>query len=340
MTTTKMFREAAESGQAVERQIERSRHSLAQFARSVANDPPTMFVTCARGSSDHAAMFLRYLLETRLNIITSSLPPSVVSVYGAAPNIGNGICVVVSQSGRSPDLLAVAERYRAMGNRVLALVNDETSPLAGLADFVIPLSAGAETSVAATKSFIATLFAILQVAACYPAAGISADDLCALPALLHQAWDQDWSDLVAGLADVDRLYTIGRGPGLAIASEAALKFKETCNVQAEAFSAAEVRHGPMALLSDGIPLLVFRQDDPAASSSDAFSQLALAQGSRVFIAGGTAGMGTALPCPDAPAVFTPLLQIQSFYRAANAISLARGLDPDSPPMLRKVTETM
>jgi len=299
-----------------------------------------MYITCARGSSDHAASFFRYVAETRLNTITSSLPPSVNSVYGAAPPIGNGICVMISQSGRSPDLLAVAERYRADGSRILAIVNDEASPLAQIADFVVPMSAGKETSVAATKSYIATLFAILQIAGCYNGSGIGAAQLHQVPALLEDAWEQDWSILTEALMPVDRLYTIGRGPGLAIASEAALKFKETCMLHAEAFSAAEVQHGPMALLPNGLPLLIFRQNDASTQSLDDFSKIAVDQGNRVFVAGGDGKFGTALPCPDAPAIITPLLQIQSFYRAVNDLSLARGLDPDSPPMLQKVTETV
>ena len=340
VTRTLMFKEAAQSGSVVAAQAMRSKDMLALFAASIAGSPPSIYLTCARGSSDHAATFMRYLLEIEAGVVTSSFSPSVFSVYGRAPAIGSGVCVVISQSGRSPDLLAVAQQYRDQGSRVLAIVNDLESPLAQIADFVFPIGAGPEASVAATKSFIGTLSAILQIVACHPGTAVNPQDILELPNLLDLAWEQDWSALTKAISASRGLFVIGRGLGFAAASEAALKMKETSGLHAEAFSAAEVRHGPMALLATGMPVLIFRQNDKAARSLDEFASFAAAQGNQVFVVGAEVAGTTCLPCPAAASFLEPIVQIQAFYRAANELSVARGRNPDAPPMLRKVTQTL
>jgi glucosamine--fructose-6-phosphate aminotransferase (isomerizing) len=222
----------------------------------------------------------------------------------------------------------------AAGARTLAMVNVEDAPLAAEADWVLPLRAGPERSVAATKSFLATMAACLSLAAAW---GNDADlgrALERLPDGLDAAWACDWSPLVEQLAPARGLYVIGRGPGFGAAQEMALKLKETCGLHAEAFSAAEVRHGPMALVNRDFPLLVLRQDDAAAPATDALVADMRAQGAPVLVA------GRDLPLPPSDPVTAPVLAVQAFYRAANALSLARGLHPDRPPLLNKVTETV
>lgn len=337
---TQMFCEARAASQAVARQLPVCEEVLSDLTHSIAADRPTFYLTCARGSSDHAATFFRYLVETKLGVITSSFHPSVNSVYGQSPPIGNGIGVVISQSGQSPDIVSFAQRYRDKGNRIIAIVNDEKSPLAQTADFVLPLCAGTEVSVAATKSFIASLFAVVRFVARHPESGITREQLQGVPELLDRAWDADWRSLVEGIHRASGLFVIGRGPGFAVAAEAALKLKETSAIHAEAFSAAEIRHGPMTLLAHDFPLLVFRQDDEGASSVDAFARFAVAQGCKVFVVGKAIAGAVELPCVPAPAIIQPLVQIQSFYRAANDIALARGRNPDHPAILSKITETV
>jgi glucosamine--fructose-6-phosphate aminotransferase (isomerizing) len=340
MERTLMWSEAATSGDVVRRQLASNTAVLAGLAASLAQTPAPAVVTCARGSSDHAAAFLKFVLETRAGILVASLPPSVVSIYDSLPRIGDGMGVVISQSGRSTDLLRTAEAMRAEGVRVVAMVNDTDSPLAALADFTLPLCAGPEHSVAATKSYIAALFAALQLGSVLAADRVASAVLDAVPQQLEAAWGLDWTPLVDALVDARGLYVIGRGGGLAVAAEAALKLKETCGLHAEAFSAAEVRHGPMALFDASLPVLVFRQEDEAAASIDALVDIATAEGCRVFVAGMARAGATPLPVVDAPAIVQPLLQIQSFYRAAEALARRRGLDPDRPPLLRKVTVTL
>ncbi|MDX3886240.1 MAG: SIS domain-containing protein [Sphingomonas sp.] len=337
---TLMFAEAGESAAVVTRQHAANAEALAAIADRLRGRPPRAVLTCARGSSDHAATYAKYLIETRLGLLVSSASPSVSSVYGAAQRLDDMLAIAISQSGKSPDLLATVEAAKQAGAAALALVNVADSPLAALADDVLPLHAGPERSVAATKSYIATLAAIADLVRAWTGDAGLAAALDTLPDLLRRAWACDWSPLVDALADARGLFVVGRGIGLAVAQEAALKFKETCGIQAEAFSAAELKHGPMALVGPGFPLIVFRQSDETGPGVDALAAEMAARGGPVFIAGGEAAGATPLPSIEGDAAIEPLLHIQSFYRAANALSVRRGFDPDKPPHLAKVTETL
>jgi glutamine---fructose-6-phosphate transaminase (isomerizing) len=335
-----MFGEAAQAPEAVRRQLHANAARVAQLAQSLRQAPPRAVVTCARGSSDHAATFARYLIETRLGLLTSSASPSVSSVYEAVPDLAGTVMLAISQSGASPDLLAVVRGARAAGARVVALVNAQTSPLAQLADDLIPLHAGPEHSVAATKSYIASLAAIVHLVTSWSGDAPLASALAAAPGLLARAWETDWSAAVAHLTAASNLYVIARGLGLAVAQEAALKFKETCGLHAEAVSAAELRHGPLALVGAGFPLLVFTQNDESRAGVVQLASELGTQGADVLVAGAGVPHTTTLPTQGAHPVIEPLLFAQSFYRMANALSLARGHDPDQPPHLNKVTETV
>jgi glucosamine--fructose-6-phosphate aminotransferase (isomerizing) len=338
---TLMYQEAHEAADVVARQFAANEAVVDALARTLREDPPRFIVTCARGSSDHAAAYAKYVFETQLGIATASASPSVTSVYAAAQRWQGALFIAISQSGQSPDLLRNAQAARIAGARVVALVNVENSPLAALADVVIPLHAGPERSVAATKSYLAALAAVLHLCARWHQDAALGAALRALPDALRAGWAADWSALTDGLVDADNLFVVGRGFGLGVALEAALKFKETCGLHAEAFSAAEVRHGPMALVGPHFPVLCFAQDDDTLDSTLAVAREFRGRGARVFVAApGLAGAGTLPVATGLPAMCTPLLIIQSFYRAAAALALRRGFNPDVPPHLAKVTETV
>lgn len=339
--STLMFREAHSSAALIAAQLDANAAAIASLAARLRARAPHFIVTCARGSSDHAATFAKYLFETQLGLSVASASPSVTSVYAAPLQLDGALFVAISQSGKSPDLVRSAEAARAAGAQVLALVNTEDSPLAAVAHDVIALRAGPERSVAATKSYLCTLSALLQLAAAWSARSELGEALTGLPDALARGWDNDWSALVDGLAAARNLFVLGRGLGLGAAQEAALKFKETSGLHAEAFSAAEVKHGPMALIGEGFPLLVFAQDDGTQAGTLAAAQEFRARGARVFVAAPGDPAGSDLPLPGRvhPAV-APLLQVQSFYRACNALALRRGHNPDLPPHLNKVTETV
>ena len=338
---TLMFAEAAEAADVIAQQLIANTSAVEKLVQRLQAHPPRWVLTCARGSSNNAATYAKFLFETHLGIPTSSTALAVASVYATQPKLDDVLFIAISQSGKSPDLLRNVASAKAAGAYVVALVNTADSPLATLADTVLPLHAGPERSVAATKSYLCTLSALLQLVAHW-----SADDrlhaaLAELPQQMRTAWQQDWSPLVASLHDAHHLYVLGRGLGLSVAQEAALKFKETCSLHAEAFSSAEVKHGPMALVTPGFPVLAFAQDDATGDSTRAVADEFLARGANVWLATTNASGDHQLPLPASahPAV-TPLLTAQAFYAAVNALSVARGFNPDVPPYLKKVTETL
>jgi glucosamine--fructose-6-phosphate aminotransferase (isomerizing) len=301
---------------------------------------PRAVVTCARGSSDHAATFAKYLIETRTGLLASSAAPSISSVYASKSDLEGVLFIAISQSGASPDLLAAATAARDAGALVIALVNAEDSPLARTAHHALPLRAGLETSVAATKSYIASLAAIVHLVAGWTLDRELQLALEQAPDQLVLAWQLDWGAATEHLRSASSLFVIGRGLGLGIAQEAALKLKETCGLHAEAFSAAELRHGPMALVRTGFPIFAFLQNDETREGVEALARELSAVGADVMVAGTEVPGAVVLPTLHANAAIEPLLMIQSFYRLANALAIARGLDPDRPPHLRKVTETV
>jgi glucosamine--fructose-6-phosphate aminotransferase (isomerizing) len=335
-----MFAEAAQAADVVAAQLSRNAGPLAALGARLRAEPPRAVVTCARGSSDHAATYARYLIEAHTPALTSSAAPSLTSLYEANTDMRGVLFIVISQSGKSPDLLAATEHARRSGALTVALCNTEVAPLMRQVDIAVPLHAGPETSVAATKSYIASLSCLVQLVASWTQQLDLSAALAKLPAQLARAWQCDWQAAVDALRDAHNLYVVARGFGLAVAQEAALKFKETCGLHAEAFSSAEVRHGPMALVREDFPVLMFSQDDETRSGIEQLAGEFAARGARVLLAGGRARGAHSLPGVVAHPVIEPILVIQSFYRMANALSLARGFDPDLPPHLNKVTETV
>jgi glucosamine--fructose-6-phosphate aminotransferase (isomerizing) len=335
-----MFLEAAQGANVVAAQLTQNAALLAKLGARLRDAPPRAVVTCARGSSDHAATYARYLIEAHTPALTSSAAPSLSSIYDASTDMRGVLFVAISQSGKSPDLLAATESARASGAFTVALCNTPESPLMQSVDVAVPLHAGPERSVAATKSYIASLSCIAQLVASWTQDLELSASLAKLPAQLQRAWDCDWNAGVEALAPAVNLFVIARGFGLAIAQEAALKLKETCGLHAEAFSSAEVKHGPMALVKSGFPVLMFGQDDETRAGIEQLATEFSARGARVLVAGANARGATSLPGVIANPVIEPILLIQSFYRMAESLSRARGLDPDTPPHLNKVTETV
>jgi glucosamine--fructose-6-phosphate aminotransferase (isomerizing) len=338
--STRMFAEAHEASAAVARQLAANDAAITRLAASLRQQPPRFIVTSARGSSDHAATFAKYVFETQVGLFTASASPSVTSIYAARQNLDGALYLAISQSGKSPDLLRHAQSAKAAGARVIALVNNAESPLAQLADSVIPLHAGPELSVAATKSYLCSLSAILHIAARWREDARLLDALFAVPDALCAGWPLDWTPLVDGLTDARNLFVIGRGFGFGAALEAALKLKETCGLHAEAFSSAEVRHGPMAIVGRDFPVLFFAQRDDTWDGTIELAHEFRRRGARVWIAAPGADADPLPILETTHPACTPLLAIQSFYRAANALAIKRGRNPDIPPHLHKVTETV
>jgi glutamine---fructose-6-phosphate transaminase (isomerizing) len=324
--------------------VDRQRDDLAAPVNGLVSElnrcRPRVVVTCARGSSAHAATFAKHLFELRLGIPVAAAAPNIATVYRRALDLKDQLFLAISQSGRSDDLIETAAMARAAGAVTAAIVNDANSPLAGVSQIVLPLGAGSERSVAATKSFIASLAALLQLTAVWSDDPAMRSAHSRLATRLAQAGLLDWDAAVAVLTEADSMITIGRGPTLAIAREAALKLKETCELHAEAFSAAEFHHGPIALISSAFPILAFNPWDNAAASLSALAADLRSKGARVFVAEPGNPQSGRLPVlppdhPDADAI----CMIQSFYGLLVKLAAQRGTDADRPRHLQKITRT-
>jgi len=337
-TSTLMHKEAAESANAVERLLTSQKKSLLELADRLRKSEPELIVTNARGSSDHASVFGKYVMMQRLGVPVLSASPSLTSIYGRQLHLENALCISVSQSGQSPDIVDTARAASLSGARTVAFTNAPDSRLSRVSDNTIDLSAGPEKSVAATKSFIASMAAYLALLAHWRDPELlSAVE--ALPVELAHAANLDWSDALNVLRDCKGLFVIGRGPSLGIANEAALKFKETCQIHAESFSSAECSHGPLAMVGPNFPALVFVQNDEARDGTIALCKRMIEMGAPVMTVGVQIRGAICLPTLDLRAELQPLIMIQSFYKMVADLAVMRGQNPDAPPALKKVTET-
>jgi glutamine---fructose-6-phosphate transaminase (isomerizing) len=335
-----MRAEALEAPHAVARLLAADRDTYTALAAELRSQPPAAMLTVARGSSDHAAHYMAYLAMARLGRLVTSLPMSLVTLYPSRLVCDGLAAFGFSQSGQSPDIVAPLALARERGARTVAIVNDTASPLAQAAQWLLPLHAGREQSVAATKSYIAQLAAGARLVAQWECDKALLDAVEALPEALARAAQIDWSPALDALAGVDRLYVISRGTGLAVAMEAALKLKEVCGIQAEAFSGAELKHGPMAIVGAGYPLLVLAPRGPAQPGLLALAAEMRERGAKVLLAAPPGTAGASLPlAPTAHEDLDPIAVVQSFYPMVEALARARGADPDKPRFLSKVTLT-
>ncbi|HEX2545859.1 MAG TPA: SIS domain-containing protein [Ramlibacter sp.] len=335
-----MLDEAREAPAAVARQLREDTDQWQAFGARLRAQPPTALLTIARGSSDHAAHYAAYMIMARLGRLVTSMPMSLITLYQSQIRCEGLASLAFSQSGQSPDLVGPTQYFRNCKAITCAFVNDPDSPLGRAAEWLFPLHAGPEKSVAATKSFIAQLVAGARLTAAWQDDDALHQALAALPTAMEQAVRQDWTSALDILQDADRLFVVGRGLGLPVAMEAALKFKETCGIQAEAFSGAEIQHGPMRLIEEHYPLLVFAPRGPAQAGLLELGRTMRARGARVLLAApaGTPEANLTLVESAVPEL-DPVCAIQSFYPMVEALARARGNDPDSPPHLKKVTKT-
>lgn len=338
MSASQMALEADEAAEAV-RRLMTQRVSLHAAAQALANATGPL-TTAARGSSDHAITAFKYACEIALGRPVASIGPSVASVYNAALKLPCGLHLTVSQSGASPDIVALQVAAAKGGAKTVAVVNVADSPLARTADIVVSIQAGEEKSVAATKSYIASCAALFAIVAGTCGDQELKDGLEALPGALDALSSQKTDALAHSLAQARSLYVTGRGPAFGVALEAALKAKETAGIHAEAFSLAELMHGPLQLVHPGFPVVVFAAEDASFKGTvDTIDRLRAMGGvvmpiSTAELAGGIRTPSTGHPVTDT------LVFVLAWYRAIEKVALLRGLDPDKPANLRKVTETV
>ncbi|QYJ78060.1 glucosamine-6-phosphate deaminase NagB-II [Shewanella acanthi] len=332
MTNTIMEQEARTAPQKIAAQITANQGIMQSLGEQLRAYAPRFVMIVGRGSSDHAGVFAKYLFEIEAGVPTFAAAPSVASVYGKSLQLEGGLVIVISQSGRSPDILAQARMAKNAGAYCVALVNDESAPIKDIVDMVVPLRAGVEHAVAATKSYLATLSAILQLAAAWTQNESLKDAVNSLPQALQSAVDAEPQLTAESVEDVKNLVVLGRGLGYAVSKEIALKLKEVCSIHAEAFSSAEFLHGPVTLVEKKLTIVdVCIGDESYASHIEQIANVKERGAILVHL------NQTAFEIHPRVA---PLALLQRFYIDVAAVAIARGIDPDQPAGLKKVTQTL
>lgn len=349
---TRMATEIREIPRQVGLQLAQGSASVRRAAAAMDAASPRWISLVARGTSDHAATYGRYLLESHLGLPVALAAPSLVTVYEANVDWHGGVAIAISQSGRSPDVLAVIEAARGGGALTIAITNEPASPLATAAEHVVPCLAGEERAVAATKTYVGELVALAALVAALRPRSQLAEAMPRLVHVLERCLERSirWiagTDVVAAFAAADRALVASRGYNLATALEIALKLKETGAVFAEGYSTADLLHGPIALAGHDVPLLVIRPDGQMGARIDTGMARAEAAGTASWLVGGrevepraALDESTALALPvDLPEPLTPPAFALPGQLLAEAVARARGRDPDAPLGLTKVTLT-
>ncbi|MCH9692760.1 MAG: SIS domain-containing protein [Gammaproteobacteria bacterium] len=332
MAMTVMEKEAREAPNRIAEQWQSNAAVMAALGRRLGDKTPRFVMLIGRGSSDHAGVFAKYLIEIETGTPTFASAPSVSSIYGRQLKLQGGLAIVISQSGRSPDILAQAQMAKAAGAYTVALVNDESAPIKAIADLLIPLKAGPEKAVAATKSYLATLAALVHLVASWTQNQPLLNAAKTLPQILINAIHSNTQLRPEDLAAVQNLVVLGRGFGYAIACELALKLKEVCNIHAEAFSSAEFLHGPVALVEQQIIAVNAPIEDESLSAH--------MQQIEEIIRRGGALVNLHAPGNQLHPRLAPLALLQRFYIDVAHIAISRGIDPDKPAGLKKITRTI
>jgi glucosamine--fructose-6-phosphate aminotransferase (isomerizing) len=295
-------------------------------------------VLVARGSSDHAAIYGRYLLEGRCGIVTALAAPSLYTTYAAPVDLRGALAIGVSQSGETPEIVAALAYAGARGALTAAITNDGQSAIAREADHPLVTRAGVERSVAATKTFTAQLAAFAALAAALGASSLR-EGLASIPDLMTDTITRTAGaadEAAASLVHDDAAVCVARGFSYAVALEAALKLKETCAVWAEGFSSADLRHGPTAAVTSATPALVFHAGGALESDIEQLERELSTRGAPLVSIGPGRTVTTAEPPCEELAPFTLVLPAQLI---AERLARLRGRDPDHPSGLRKVTDT-
>ena len=336
-----MLQETEQAPAVVAKLLEGEAGAFAEIAKVFEKLNPAVITTAARGSSDHAATFFKYLMEITTGIPVASIGPSIASVYGSKLKLKNGLHFTVSQSGASPDIVAAQDAAKKGGAMTVAVVNVVDSPLARQADIVLALNAGEEKSVAATKSFIASVAALSGVVAAASGDARLQAGLQKLPEALAATRPEGREAVENLLFNARSLYTGGRGTAFAISLEAALKAKETANIHAEAFSLAELMHGPMRLVEEGFPIISFLPRDEAFDTNMQALKRLHSFGASIVTLSDAQTPGFRLPsATTGNPHLDPVVSLVNYYRVIEAVTRRKGLDPDKPRNLNKVTVTV
>ena len=314
-----------------------------QVANSLRESPPRFVLFAARGTSDHACLYAKYLVEIGLGLPAGMMSPSTMTSYGSRPDLRDVLVVVVSQSGGSPDLVETAAVAKECGATVLAVTNTPESALAIAADHHLDVRAGIEQAVAATKSYTAQLLTLWLTIDAWRGGNALAAQAIPAAAASQVARGSEMVELAGHYRFVERLILTARGYSYPTAREAALKLMETSYLSAHAFSGADLLHGPFAMIDESNPVLAVIPDGIGAEAMRPVLERLSSGSGDVTVIGGPAsvGLGTRgfLINHGLPEELSPVVDIIALQQLAREMAVARGLDPDSPRGLSKVTKT-
>ncbi|WP_253769153.1 SIS domain-containing protein [Goodfellowiella coeruleoviolacea] len=337
-----MAAEVAEQPEVLARLVGR-RSEIVEVAERVRQRRPRFALLAARGSSDHAALYAKYLIEVLLQLPAGLVSPSTTTLYGAEPDLADVLLVSVSQSGGSPDLIEVTESARRRGALTVAVTNTPGSPLNEAAELAVDIGAGRELAVAATKTYSATLLALyLLVDAVREGTAEHVADIGALAETTLSGSADQVAEAVRRYRFVERVITTGRGYSSATAAEAALKLAETSYLAARAYSGADLLHGPVAAVDAETAVLAVTSAGKGGAAMREVLDVVHERGADVLAVGSAAARASAalrLDVAESAEEVAPILEVLPIQRLALGLALARGGDPDHPRGLRKVTRT-
>ncbi len=340
-----MYRELAEGPAVVEGLLHRAAGPVDAIARSIRQRDVRFVVIAARGTSDHAAIYAQYVLGARNGLPVALAAPSLTSVYGTPPRLRDALVIGISQSGQSPDIVAVIADARRQGAITVALTNDPASALAAAAETVVELAAGPELATAATKTYVAEMALVAILSAAISGDAASQAQLRALPDVMREALAgaEHVAEVAGRWADVDTCAILARGFQYATAREWALKLKELAHVLADPYSGADFAHGPIALVEPGFPIMAVATAGPLLPDMGVLLRRLRDDGARLLVLSDDAelralGDGIVVP-PGIPEWLAPIVSILPAQQFAYELTRARGLDTDAPRTIRKVTLT-
>jgi glucosamine--fructose-6-phosphate aminotransferase (isomerizing) len=344
---SQFLNEILEQPDALRRLLQDGREPVAHAAAVIRASAPEWVLIAARGSSDNAARYAQYLLGAHNRLGVALAVPSLISLYGAVPRMARAAVLGISQSGQSPDIVGVLAAAAAQGAVTVAVTNDPTSPLSRAASATLPLLAGEEKAVAATKTYTAELFALAMLSAELEGDRGRFATLEQVPGYVEQVIANTLSSVekaAAGFAHAGKLVVLGRGFNYSTAFEVALKIKETCYFIAEPYSVADLLHGPVAMIDDQFPVIVVAPSGATQADIPALFELLKARGALTLVISDRgdflerAQFGLQLP-PNVPEWLSPIVAVVAGQLFAHALCLATGQDPDKPRGLSKVTLT-
>jgi len=351
MTPSLFFAEILEQPAVISRLLREGAARARHAAEQIRSFMPEWVLVAARGSSDNAARYAQYLLGAHHGLGVGLALPSLISLYGAPPRLGRALVVGISQSGQSPDIVSVIAAAASQSALTLALTNDTDSPLARAAAHVLPLLAGEEKAVAATKTYSAELYTLAMLSAALDRDAARAATAWAalerVPAAVQQVLESAESGVLSAaraFAGAGKVVVLGRGFNYSTAFEVALKIKETSYLIAEPYSVADLLHGPVAMIDEDFPVVVIAPSGPTLAEMTVVTELLRKRGARVLSISDSADLlgksdfGVELPA-ELPEWLSPIPAVVAGQLFAHALCMVLGRNPDRPRGLSKVTLT-